>query len=660
MQRQISPVTGTSTYSYDPAGNLTSATDANGGTTTRTYDAVNRVLTATSMKPGVLNETVTWVYDNSTSGNYGRGRVASMTDPSGSATYRYERRGLLTSEQKTIQAANYTTTFMYDAAGNRTRITLPSGRIVDYTFDYANRPFSAASGSTNVVISAAYAPFGPLTQLNYGNGTTKTMQYDARYRPSENKLTGPAGVIADYTYVEDAIGNITQLHDALNPAYNRDFTYDDLNRLIGASTGNALWGTGTYSYDPMGNLLSQQIGSVTTTFSHTGSTPKLSNVTAGANSQAVSYDSNGNEATIGSRSYAYTSRNSLSAADTFAYTYDGRGVRTITSTTGTVPAVDTVTLTPANLNAGDSATGSILLTAAAGTGGVVVSLASSDPTVASVPATVTIPEAATTATFAVSTSPVISTTSVTITAQLVTVRGAVLTVQPAVAGLSALSVTPASIPSPQSATGTVTLSSAAPVGGVSVAISTTNATVTTVPQNVTVNQGQTSASFEIKTKLVASPTSVTISATYSGTTKTAPLTVNPCTLSTVAPPSFPLGDVVWIDDSLPAGAVPTGWQWDTSQLASGTQSHVDSTITATISTTSRMRPTSWRSRLVTRSSHTFSSTRAIPRVKLCCSGPKTTSTGRRRIGAKTSFTQGGNVAWAIFRKRGFGCASRCR
>ena len=39
----ISPDTGTTTYTYDPAGNLTSKTDANGITISYQYDALNRL-----------------------------------------------------------------------------------------------------------------------------------------------------------------------------------------------------------------------------------------------------------------------------------------------------------------------------------------------------------------------------------------------------------------------------------------------------------------------------------------------------------------------------------------------------------------------------------------------------------------------------------------
>src|SRR5262249_42060726 len=155
-------------------------------TTTRLYDALNRVTNAVSSNVA-SSEMVSWTYDDPTLGRFGIGRLAAMSDSSGSTRYVYQRRGALRSETKTISGATYTTSFGYDADGNRSSMPYPSGRVVTYSFDLADRPVSAQSGSTAFVASANYLPFGPMTQLVYGNGTTKTMRYDARYRPLENK-----------------------------------------------------------------------------------------------------------------------------------------------------------------------------------------------------------------------------------------------------------------------------------------------------------------------------------------------------------------------------------------------------------------------------------------------------------------------------------------
>jgi DnaJ-class molecular chaperone len=94
-----------------------------------------------------------------------------------------------------------------------------------------------------------------------------------------------------------------------------------------------------------------------------------------------------------------------------------------------------------------------------------------------------------------------------------------------VASLSGVSVSPASVTGGTSATGTVTLSSAAPSGGASVTLSSSGASAS-VPASVTVAAGATSATFAVTTTSVASNTTVTLTATYSGVSRTASLTVN--------------------------------------------------------------------------------------------------------------------------------------
>jgi RHS repeat-associated protein len=357
LQTQVSTVTGTTSYSYDPAGNLLTAVDANGATTTRTYDVKSRVTTATSAS-GSATEAVTWTYDSAS--GYGIGRLATMTDPTGSTTYSYDRRGLLKSEQRTVDGRLYASSYTYDPDGNRTSIIYPTQDVISYTYDFAGRPVTstAANGAFTFISAASYLPFGPMTSLTYGNNTVKTMQYDNRYRITENKLTNGANVIADYTYATDGVGNITQIHDAVDPTYNRDFAYDDLNRLITANTGSSLWKSGAYTYDAMGNLLSRSLGqappddgqilsrrrasSMAVTgqvdrlsFQYQGTTPKILTVTSGGLDHSVSYDAAGNE-TQSFIGRTYSPRNLLASVIDYSsegpthrldYGYDGRGVR---------------------------------------------------------------------------------------------------------------------------------------------------------------------------------------------------------------------------------------------------------------------------------------------------------------------------------------------
>jgi RHS repeat-associated protein len=383
LARQDSPVTGTTLYAYDPAGNLTSTTDARGAVTQHTYDASNRLLTSVSQLAGAATETVTYAYDSAALGSFGKGRLAQMSDPSGTTLYGYERRGLLASENRTLLDTAYATAYRYDANGNRSGITYPSGRQVAYTFDFADRPAGAAAGSTVFVASASYLPFGPESQLAFGNGTVQSRAYDLRYRPVENRLDGGSGPIADYLYGEDAVGNITSIHDALDATFNRDFAYDDLHRLTGASTGTSLWGPGGYSYDAMGNLLSLALGTTrAATFSYNGALPTLASVMENGTTRAVTYDAAGNEVGVGTGSFTYSARNLLTTGDGLSYTYDGRGVRSALAVvssfgtvTGTVVAAATgsplagvsVRLAGIGLATVTDAAGRFLLAAPAGT-----------------------------------------------------------------------------------------------------------------------------------------------------------------------------------------------------------------------------------------------------------------------------------------------------
>jgi hypothetical protein len=201
-------------------------------------------------------------------------------------------------------------------------------------------------------------------------------------------------------------------------------------------------------------------------------------------------------------------------------------------------ALSSLSVNPTSVTGGNSSTGTVTLSGAAPSGGAIVTLSSSNPTAARVPSSVTVAAGATSATFAVSTSAVAASTTVTISAAYGgATRSASLTVTPASPPpptLSSLSLNPTSVVGgAQSSAGTVRLSGPAPAGGAQVALSSSDATAARVPSSVTVAAGATSATFAVSTSAVASSTTVTIFATYSGATRPASLTVTP------APPPPP-------------------------------------------------------------------------------------------------------------------------
>jgi uncharacterized delta-60 repeat protein len=91
-----------------------------------------------------------------------------------------------------------------------------------------------------------------------------------------------------------------------------------------------------------------------------------------------------------------------------------------------------------------------------------------------------------------------------------------------------LTLNPTTVTAPANSTGTVILSGAAPAGGVSVTLRSSDTRKATVPPTVTVPEGATSATFVITTltgDLGGGDNQVTISATFGGTTRSATLSI---------------------------------------------------------------------------------------------------------------------------------------
>jgi len=193
------------------------------------------------------------------------------------------------------------------------------------------------------------------------------------------------------------------------------------------------------------------------------------------------------------------------------------------------PSLSSLALNPASVVGGNSSTGTVTLSGPAPAGGAQVTLSSSNTTAARVFASATVAAGATSATFTASTSAVAASTLVTISATYGGVsRTASLTVQPVpppAPTLASLTLNPTSVVGGlQSSRGTVTLSAPAPLGGVQVALSSSNGAAS-VPSGVFIPAGASSASFTVNTSAVLTSTSATISARYNGTTRTATLGV---------------------------------------------------------------------------------------------------------------------------------------
>jgi uncharacterized protein (TIGR03790 family) len=225
---------------------------------------------------------------------------------------------------------------------------------------------------------------------------------------------------------------------------------------------------------------------------------------------------------------------------------------------------------------GDTPTATVTLANPSPTGGTVINLSSSKPTLATVPASVTVPGGATTASFTVTTAtspPVTGDTAVRITASGVGQNA--LTVTPMLAGLV---VTSGSIIGGASTGGLVILNGIAKSGGAVVSMHSSITSIT-VRATVTVPQGASQATFSINSSYVATSTSGSITANLAGASTAASLTLQPALTSiSVSPSSAPGGAPATLAIHLGALAPSGGWQVSLSTSHAGVAS-LPSTVT---------------------------------------------------------------------------------
>lgn len=190
------------------------------------------------------------------------------------------------------------------------------------------------------------------------------------------------------------------------------------------------------------------------------------------------------------------------------------------------PSISQLSLSASSVQAGGTVQGTVTLNRAAGAGGAVVQLSSSNPNLAWCAPSITIPQGQTTGLFNVSTN-ASGMGSVTITASA---GGASRSASLQVVSpfrVQSVSLSPNVVTGGQACTLTVRLTAPAPSGGVQVQLSNNNPAVASLPTSVTVPAGQTSVSVRVNTSAVASRAVVNLTASLNGSQSGASLTVNP-------------------------------------------------------------------------------------------------------------------------------------
>ncbi|UGB47239.1 hypothetical protein LQ772_08140 [Frateuria edaphi] len=331
--RTTEPESGSEVMAYDGANNLwwsaagLSLTGsgcgleqvADAGKTVRHYDEMNRVLVVDA--PEGTQDT-TYHYDP-------LGNPDSAI--SGISTWSAKRNKLGQLVSETLQVTGqdaWKIGYAHDAYGNLQSLTYPDGTVVNYAPDALGRATQVDAYATGV----HYYPNGEVQAFTLGNNTLYSADQNARQLLSNFTYERNAStwdISQELTY--DPNGNITHVEDFVDGRRTKDFHYDDLNRLDSATASN-LWGTETYSYDPLNNIRSK-VGTGTATYNY-DSTNRLVSITGAINS-SFGYDNRGNVASKNGTTLQFDQKNQLLQIDGIAsYAYEAAGRRVMKTTAG--------------------------------------------------------------------------------------------------------------------------------------------------------------------------------------------------------------------------------------------------------------------------------------------------------------------------------------
>jgi RHS repeat-associated protein len=186
------------------------------------------------------------------------------------------------------RTANLDTSQTYDNEGKVLTVKYPdinsTGPTYTYAYDTMGRPTTLTDNQSATWVSGVqYGLSGELLSLN---GETRTYNSSLQL----TRITGGANMEYRYSPTQNN-GQITQQKD-WNTGEEVTYTYDTLQRLIGAVTTDSSWGQ-AFTYDGFGNRTS---ASVTKGMAPHGNW----NYDPNTNRLAGSYDANGNSLDVGS------------------------------------------------------------------------------------------------------------------------------------------------------------------------------------------------------------------------------------------------------------------------------------------------------------------------------------------------------------------------
>ena len=244
-----------------------------------------------------------------------------------------------------------TVSYEYDINGNRTALTYPNGKKISYIYDELGRLSKLESDDHEV--SYRYDAQSKLIEKAFANGVKTSYSYNGRGLLASLVHSNNNGVINEFSYEYDLLGNKTRVDKKRNLSHNDngsyEYGYDPIGRLNTVEKdGSSLR---TYNYDAHGNRISLEdysegLSYPAKTIYEYNSLNQLITKADSNGMERYSYDKRGNlnTVTIGDaikNIYAYGAINRLEQAtndkgEIAKYLYNGIGNR-VGKQMGTMP-----------------------------------------------------------------------------------------------------------------------------------------------------------------------------------------------------------------------------------------------------------------------------------------------------------------------------------
>lgn len=250
------------------------------------------------------------------------GHLKSVSNPTATWTYTYNKRGLVESQTLDLSAASSPKKLMmgtgYDALGHVANETFPDSS----TVVYAPNAWGEDSKIGSFATITERHPTGAIRFASFQNGLRFSTTLDGRQRLESQVVGGLQSLTYQYNDDSELI-SVTDLVDGADSAI---FTYDGLHRL---KTANGLWGNYTYGYDAVGNLRTRSGSNALTYDYDTGN--RLKSV-SGAALRNYGYDNRARVTSDGRLTFAWNQADQITGAPNKAiYAYDGNGKRAQTT-----------------------------------------------------------------------------------------------------------------------------------------------------------------------------------------------------------------------------------------------------------------------------------------------------------------------------------------